>query len=61
MTFFYVERWAMVVLYIVAFWNSLYIPYMLLSIRFSYKESLKCVLTNLKVFQGMGGLHHDSH
>lgn len=28
---------------------------------FSYRESLKCILTNLKVFQGMGGQHHDSH
>lgn len=55
------ERWAVVVLYIVAFWNSLYIPYMLLGIHFSCRGSLKCTLTNLKVFQGMGGLYHESH
>lgn len=55
------ERRAVVVPYIVAFWNSLYIPYMLLSIHFSCRESLKCTVTNLKVFWGMGGLYHDSH
>lgn len=42
----------MVVHCTVVFWNSLHILYILSSSRFLYKESLKCVLTNLTVFQG---------
>lgn len=39
---------------------TIYSLYVVEYLFFSYREGLKCILTNLKVFQEMGELHHDS-